>query len=442
MTYSEIQLKNHLKVFNDSLDLININEQNKVVIVECKKHKIQKELSYENYMKSSIKQSISWCKECAKNDYKIKLFNVHSDKFNIIGDYLGYDVKTLFKCNICGNNFEATPHRMVKDKNRVGCIHCYGKNRNLTRQVTLEIFQERLKKKFPKGEFKYISGYINFSTECTFKCKNCKSKFSIRPDYLLDYSDTKCPNCKTNKSYTTEEFRKIVEKTDSDYEFIGPYINNKTKTKFFHKVCGKEVMIRPENFLYSGDRCPECYKYKAWTYEKFLNKFNKIPGSEEFEIVSEYHSTHNPISIRHKKCGNVITYSDCRLIFNHLNCKECYTYSSPEFIIAKYLERNNIEFIYQKTFTSCKNQNLLPFDFYIPSYLLLLEYDGKQHFEPIMGKDSFYITMINDDIKNNWIRNHSEYSLIRINYKQDLLSILDDIFVKNEISEDVFSINI
>ena len=46
-----------------------------------------------------------------------------------------------------------------------------------------------------------------------------------------------------------------------------------------------------------------------------------------------------------------------------------------------YLAKNNIEFIEQHRFDDCRNLLPLPFDFYIPSLNLAIEYDGEQHFK-------------------------------------------------------------
>ena len=35
-------------------------------------------------------------------------------------------------------------------------------------------------------------------------------------------------------------------------------------------------------------------------------------------------------------------------------------------------------------FNDCKRKNKLRFDFYLPKYNVLIEYDGMQHFKPII----------------------------------------------------------
>ena len=60
----------------------------------------------------------------------------------------------------------------------------------------------------------------------------------------------------------------------------------------------------------------------------------------------------------------------------------------------------------------------LPFDFYIPSLKILIEFDGIQHFKPISiwgGEKALISQTERDEIKNNFaIQNN--FKLIRISY--------------------------
>ena len=84
--------------------------------------------------------------------------------------------------------------------------------------------------------------------------------------------------------------------------------------------------------------------------------------------------------------------------------------------IRIYLENNSILFEKQKWFPDCRDRNPLPFDFYLQKYNLLIEYDGRQHFEET---DYFTypleITQHHDQIKNNYCLTNGIH-LIRIPY--------------------------
>ena len=61
-------------------------------------------------------------------------------------------------------------------------------------------------------------------------------------------------------------------------------------------------------------------------------------------------------------------------------------FSKGENSIWNWLKYNKIKFEFQKRFENCKDKNTLPFDFYIPSLNLCIEFQGSQHYDP-----GFYI---------------------------------------------------
>lgn len=55
--------------------------------------------------------------------------------------------------------------------------------------------------------------------------------------------------------------------------------------------------------------------------------------------------------------------------------------SRGENMIEKFLNKHHIEYQRQKCFIGCKDINYLPFDFYIPSHNLAIEFDGIFHYK-------------------------------------------------------------
>ena len=116
----------------------------------------------------------------------------------------------------------------------------------------------------------------------------------------------------------------------------------------------------------------------------------------------------------------------------------CEKSSYGEQKIEQILQENKIKYEKEKTFSTCTfpdTQRLARFDFYLPDYNILIEYDGIQHF--IMGNgiynnpEKFKITQQHDQFKNQWCKNNN-ITLIRIPYtKYDTLTINDLIFLKN-----------
>ena len=89
---------------------------------------------------------------------------------------------------------------------------------------------------------------------------------------------------------------------------------------------------------------------------------------------------------------------------------------------------NKINYSLEKTFESCLSAkgNMLPFDFYLPDYNILIEYDGQQHYQIAFGQDEqkLFLQQENDKIKNNWCKKNN-IKLIRISYRQKNITIND-----------------
>ena len=85
------------------------------------------------------------------------------------------------------------------------------------------------------------------------------------------------------------------------------------------------------------------------------------------------------------------------------------------------LEKNGLSFETEKTFPACRGlNNPLPFDFYVESHNLLIEFDGRQHFEPIEywgGEEGFKTRQFYDSLKNSFAKENG-FKLLRFNYLQ------------------------
>jgi len=97
---------------------------------------------------------------------------------------------------------------------------------------------------------------------------------------------------------------------------------------------------------------------------------------------------------------------------SHLRGSGCPTCreSKGEKMIRKYLEGIDINIVPQKKFEFCVGHpsskgecHQLPYDFYLPDYKILIEVDGRQHFEPVRSLKSFEKQRAYDLIKNEFV---------------------------------------
>lgn len=140
-------------------------------------------------------------------------------------------------------------------------------------------------------------------------------------------------------------------------------------------------------------------------------------------------------------CGNITYVALGNLIRGHTLSCGCRHQSKWEMFINDFLISLNIEFIPQKRFSDCTNHkgsDMLPFDFYVPSYNLIIEYDGEHHFQPVKGwggEEKFIITQQNDYIKDNYCKSNN-MTLLRLPYtyteediKNEILNILSPVTI-------------
>lgn len=121
------------------------------------------------------------------------------------------------------------------------------------------------------------------------------------------------------------------------------------------------------------------------------------------------------------ECGNIIQKTTNELEKNNVHsCPNCRVTSIGEEKIKELLIELNIEYICQYSFQDCKDIHVLPFDFYLPKYNILIEYDGLGHYESNeksewRTKQNVLLTQKHDNIKTQYCKNNN-IKLIRIPY--------------------------
>ena len=107
---------------------------------------------------------------------------------------------------------------------------------------------------------------------------------------------------------------------------------------------------------------------------------------------------------------------------NHLqgaSCPIC-NESHGEKFIMNYLNKNNIKYESQKKFNSLKDKQPLSYDFYLPGYNILIEYQGIQHFESVSFNGKDYTDLDkqqhHDRLKQRFAKENG-YRLLRPTYK-------------------------
>ena len=115
-------------------------------------------------------------------------------------------------------------------------------------------------------------------------------------------------------------------------------------------------------------------------------------------------------------CGNVYTTSLLAYLNGNKQCRSCSSKESQgEKKIREYLEYHSINYVPEKRFDDCKDIRSLPFDFYLPDYNLIIEFDGAQHYRAAFGEAPYDSTVRHDQIKTKYCLDNNIH-LLRIPY--------------------------
>lgn len=309
----------------------------------------------------------------------------------------------------------------------------------MTRRKTHEEFIKQVYDQVG-NEYEVLGTYINANTKIEMLHSSCKTKYNVKPNNFL--IGQRCPTCYGNIRKTDECFkREVFELVGNEYEVLDEYINGKTKLAFKHKLCNNIWRTIPEAFI-NGNRCPYCSHSIQKDTAMFKKDVYNLVG-EEYMVLGEYVKNKIKILLKHQMCGSEWLVAPNNFLQGQ-RCPKC-KMSKGERKIKKYFDDNNIRYIHQFGFKELKGfgGKTLRFDFaiiYEDNIMLLLEYDGRQHFEPVDFSGKGEIWAINQfkevkekDILKNLYCKENDIQLLRIPYwKFDEIEIILNKLIHNE----------
>lgn len=194
--------------------------------------------------------------------------------------------------------------------------------------------------------------------------------------------------------------------------------------------CQKVIYLKYAANFFKKERknfCPYCKGIRKQLYSKGDDVF-KISVEDaqlrldekfygEYEILKDdYKGWSKRCLIKHTLCGKIFKQQPRNLLY-HSHCPCFHTASKGEERIKEFLTQKKVSFISQYRFGDMKKA---PYDFYLPKYNLLIEFQGRQHFEPVkaFGGEKQFERQKEIDLrkKENAIR--YKYNIFYINYKE------------------------
>ena len=293
-----------------------------------------------------------------------------------------------------------------------------------------------------------IGEYKTMKTPIMVKCRSCGNEWNANIYHLLYGSS--CPVCanKTKKkkhTVTQESFTHEMSSINSNIDILGTYVSAKTKILCKCKVCGNEWTPLPYNLL-QGCGCPRCARDKIvvsqlkdqMAFEEDVKRYAKdvIP-------IDSYKGNHTAIRFKCAKCSGIWRATPANIIRRNnpgggTGCPIC-RQSHGERAISNILAKLGIEFETQKKFDTLRGKRCskMPFDFYLPEYNSLIEYQGQYHDGTCqLQTDEEYVDLqMRDKKKKKWA-DENGFNLIYIWYYDDINEIIERTIINNKSRND------
>lgn len=207
-----------------------------------------------------------------------------------------------------------------------------------------------------------------------------------------------CPSC-YDKSNLVESTRNVKNQLKgSDLIYLGFKIlpNHSKKVYLGHyNTCGRLLHYTGRD-LYRWRKvsfnCPicTCTTNQANSLEKraqhFADRIQKIYKGRYYVYRETYISREEHVRILDTKCGKTWNPSADALLRHGTSCPYCQA-SNGEQRIMDVLDGLGIPYVFQAKM-GCIDKAEMPYDVYVPSYNLLIEYQGEQHYK-VLNKERF-----------------------------------------------------
>lgn len=366
------------------------------------------------------------------HDEYVYELSIKKPNIEVIELYKGNRTKILHRCKIDGYEWKVAPSNLLSG---TGCPVCSKKKKKTHTEYIIEV-----NKINPNIEV--VGEYTTAKTKILHRCKIDGHEWYVAPTTIL--SGYGCPVCGGSMHKTHEEYVAEIAEINPNIEVVGQYINAQTKILHKCKIDGYEWSTRPLVTV-RGNGCPMCQRRLARnrlakTTEEYIKELSII--NKNIAVLGQYINAKTQITHKCLICGwewDVIPESP---LYGH-GCPQCNksSKSNGEKIVANWLEEQGILYKKQKTFEDCKSKCVLRFDFYLPDYNILVEYNGRQHYEPVDyfgGQKTFEEQVSRDNIKREYCQKNN-ILLFEIPYYSDLneelVKLYDLIKTKDTVKE-------
>lgn len=240
-----------------------------------------------------------------------------------------------------------------------------------------------------------------------------------------------CPECGREKRSVTKRMtiseinQIIISKNNNVWLNSNEYIDKYTRNlKIQCGSCGNVFTTNLNSYRNSSGYCQYCAV-------KVVSNNSRLTISEVINIATkngicyivnpnDYQNVYaKNLKFKCKVCGDIFITNLANYRCGYGVCNKCsQSVSRGEYQIMSVLDKYMIRYEKEKRFDDCRDKRPLPFDFYLPTFNMCIEYDGEQHYRKMNTfdtDDSFRIRKLHDNMKTDYCTEHN-LKLIRIPY--------------------------
>ena len=305
------------------------------------------------------------------------------------------------------------------NRGKLGCKKCrYQKVSN-----TLSHNNDWYREKLQGHNIINLDDYVKKDIKINHKCLKCNNTFLASPVSVL--KSFNCPYCGVLTLFTKDCIQYHINNSlGTDYVLQDNAKSVADYVTLLHTKCGNTYKVKLNNAL-SGSGCPTCNGNLKKTTKQYIQECKETGQDLPIEDYKN-----NKIRIKHK-CSKGHIYEqtpDMHIGKYKQGCPIC-NESHGERFIRNYLDKNHIEYIPQKKFNDLKDKTYLSYDFYLPDYNMLIEYQGIQHYESINIKGSGKYSNLkkqqyHDNLKREYAKNNG-YKLLELKYTLNTQELVD-----------------
>ena len=337
-------------------------------------------------------------KRKTQEEFEKEVSEKSNSNVEVRGKYINNKTHIELYCKIHDFNWISLPETILRSGK---CPKCSKKYR-----YTQEEFEQEIYKLNPN--IKVLGKYINGNTKVLFQCLIDGYIFESTPGHMLSRGAT-CPKCSKKVKRTTESFKKEVEKANPNINILGDYVNVDTPILAQCKIDGYMWSPIPYHIL-NGGGCPKCANKWRRTTDEYKKEIYELYG-DEYKVLGEYKTALEPIKMIHTTCKRIFYATPTAMRRNDYPCPYCEHPTTGEQRIINYLDSfMKNQYTYQKYYDDLFGigGGLLSYDFHLPTYNLLIEYQGEFHDGTArqQTEEEFEIQKEHDKRKREYAKSH------------------------------------